>query len=289
MKLGERRKKGDFFFKQKSPHLGASVVLSPHPSATPGGSGGLGEGSGSGCRTGKDADLGGGAPSSLALADLEMGVAAGIPMPSERPLCCGGEEEKDLSETSMLRSPSSMSTLWTSTWRSFRWRVSLGGARRSRLPARPPGWTREVDARAGDDGVEAEEDRVTDERWNADLERFHQDGIVTAAGGEEEEGRRNPSRRARRVNGIGGGRDARVGRGAGGRRRRRPRPRRRPPPFWVGRCGRFFYYYFFVVLFGRRSLLSRVPLGWPTCHADAATTKVQPVKPHIAFLVLKKF
>lgn len=196
--IGRNKKKGGFiylFWKEKTPHLGASVVvLSPHPSAAPDGSGGLGEGSGSGCRTGEDADLGGCAPPSLALADLEMGVPIGIPTASEaeeRPLCCGGEEEEDLSETSssMPRSPSWTSTLPTSTWRSFRWRVSLGGgARRSpRLPARPlgPGWTREVDARAGDDGVEAdEEDGVTDERWNADLERFHHDGIVTAAGGE---------------------------------------------------------------------------------------------------------
>jgi hypothetical protein len=61
--------------------------------------------------------------------------------------------------------------------------------------------------------------------------------------------------------------------------------------------GAFFFLFLLVVLFGRRSLVSRVPLGWPTCHggesrlAHGATTKVQPpVKPHIAFrfiLVLK--
>lgn len=45
-----------------------------------------------------------------------------------------------------------------------------------------------MDARAGDDGVEAEEDGMTDERWNADLERFHHDGIVGS--GEGEGGRR---------------------------------------------------------------------------------------------------
>lgn len=142
-----KEEKGGIFWeeKKKSPHLGASVVLSPHPSAAPSGSGGLGEGSGSGCRTGEDAALGGGAPPpSLALADLEMWVATGIPMASdaeERPRCWGGEEEEDLSETSsssMPRSPSSTSTLSTSTWRSFRCRVSLGGARRSRLPAPAP-------------------------------------------------------------------------------------------------------------------------------------------------------
>jgi len=131
--LGERRKRGDLFWKQKTPHLAASVVLSPHPSAIPSGSGSLGEGSGSGCRTGEDADLGGCAPPSLELADLEMGVPTAIPMASEaeeRPLCCGGEEEEDLSETSssMPRSPGSTSTLPTLTWRSFRWRVSSGGA-----------------------------------------------------------------------------------------------------------------------------------------------------------------
>ena len=139
--MGERRKRGDLFWKQKTPHLDASVVLSPHPSAIPSGSGSLGEGSGSGCRTGEDVDLGGCAPPSLELADLEMGVPTAIPMASEaeeRPLCCGGEEEEDLSETSssMPRSPGSMSTLPTSTWRSFRWRVSLGGAVVGRRGAR---------------------------------------------------------------------------------------------------------------------------------------------------------
>jgi hypothetical protein len=110
---------------------------------------------------------------------------------------------------------------------------------------------------------------------------------------------RNPSRRARRVNGIGGG-DARAARGAGGRRRRRPGPRRRPPPFWVGARGvdAFFFIYFFhcffVVLFGRRSLVSRVPLGWPTCQTVSLASprlasrqpqqpKSNKVKPSIAF------
>lgn len=111
--IGRKKKRGDFFLRKGryGPHLGACVVLSHHPSAAPApdGSGGLGEGSGSGWRTGEDADLGGGAPPSLALADLETRVGTGISMASEavaRRLCCGGEEEDDLSETSTRRSPS---------------------------------------------------------------------------------------------------------------------------------------------------------------------------------------
>jgi len=180
-------------------NLGAYVVvLSPLTSATPGAScgsrsAGLGDGSGSGCSTGEDADLGGCATASLVLEDLDTGVEPGIPTASDaRPLCSGGEDEALRPASATTRSPSA--TSMASTWRSFRWRVSLGGATRRSLslsaPRRPPGCAREVEARAGESGVEVA--GVTEERWNADLERFHHDGIVTRVAGareeEEEEG-----------------------------------------------------------------------------------------------------
>lgn len=110
---------------------------------------------------------------STVLVDLEIGVELGSPTASDaetRPLE-GGEE--DATSRPRSASPTSIS----STWRSFRWRVSCrGGARRS--PASHPrrGWAREVEARAGEAGVEAEV--AVTERWKADLERFHQDGIT---------------------------------------------------------------------------------------------------------------
>jgi hypothetical protein len=127
------------------------------------------------------------------LEDLDTGVDAGSPTASDapRPRCSGGEDDalRSASTTTTTRSPSATST--PPTWRIFRCRVSLGaGATATRRsasasasspappPRRPPGWAREVDARAGDAGVDVEAGS-TEERWNADLERFHHDGIVT--------------------------------------------------------------------------------------------------------------
>lgn len=45
---------------------------------------------------------------------------------------------------------------------------------------RPAGWAREVEARAGEDGVE--DVAATTGRWKTDLERFHHDGMATEGG-----------------------------------------------------------------------------------------------------------
>lgn len=89
-------------------------VLSFPPSVTPASSGvsssagGFGDGNGSGCNTGDDADLGGGATTpSAALEDLEIGGPSPTASDAEaRPLACGGDEED---ATSMPRSASSAS------------------------------------------------------------------------------------------------------------------------------------------------------------------------------------
>lgn len=88
--------------------------------------GGLGDGNGRGCSTGDDADLGGGATTpSAALEDLEIGGPSPTASDAEaRPRECGGEEGE---ATSMPRSASSLSR--SSTWRSFRCRVSCRGWR----------------------------------------------------------------------------------------------------------------------------------------------------------------
>jgi hypothetical protein len=97
------------------------------PSAPPAGSvGGFGDGNGRGCSTGEEADLCGGATTpSAALEDLKIGGPSPTASDAEaRPLECGGEEGE---VTSMPRSASSLSR--SSTWRSFRCRVSWRGWR----------------------------------------------------------------------------------------------------------------------------------------------------------------
>jgi hypothetical protein len=193
----------------------------------------LGDGSGSGSSTGDAAvaALGGGwctALNSAELADLAIGIETGWPTAADveaRPL--GGGEEFATTRP-RLSSPTPMS----STWRSFRCRVSCLRRARRRSPAssahlpaalrRPGAAHDEVEALAGEAGAE----ETAEERWNADLERFHHVGITEACGDQEA--------RARRVNGIGGGEE--EGGGVGGRRRRRRR--RRPPPF--GAASLFF-------------------------------------------------
>jgi hypothetical protein len=177
---GGIKKGGGIFFRQSSGgHLGA--YEDDDASAVPGAgfaaASKSGDGSGSGCSTGDDADLGGGAPPSLELADLEIGVEAGDPSALDaeaRHLCGGGGE----AGSAWPASATSMS----STWRSLRWRVRRGGGGAA---SRSPGsagrcWAREVEARAGEVGVEA---GAATGQWKADLERFHHDCMVT--GGRE--------------------------------------------------------------------------------------------------------
>lgn len=177
------------------------------------------------------AALGGGwctALNSAELADLAIGIETGWPTAADveaRPLGRRGvrddeaealEPDADVVDVAQLPLPRELPAPREEEVPGVVIGAPAGGAAAAGRRAR------RVEALAGEAGAE----ETAEERWNADLERFHHVGITEACGDQEA--------RARRVNGIGGGEE--EGGGVGVRRRRRRR--RRPPPF--GAASLFF-------------------------------------------------